>query len=128
MKWRRKGYLTVEASFILSMAVIVTGIMLSLCFHVYQRCWYTQAACETVLSGSFQGTLKGRAALEKAEEKWDKLTEMSSSVTGNDREIRCRVERTTPVWGKMPLRMEVSASQKVVRPVTFIRKIEALTE
>lgn len=128
MKWKRKGYLTVEASFILSMAVIVTGIMLSLCVHVYQRCWYTQAACETVLSGSFQGTLKGSVSLEKAEDKWNKLTDMSSSISGNDREIRCSVKRTTPVWGKTPLPMEVSVSQKIVRPVTFIRKTEALTK
>lgn len=136
MKWKTKGYLTVEASLIISMSVIVAGLMISLCFHIYQLCWYTQAACETVMSGSSQSILKGSDALEKAEEKWEiRKNEFypvpenfSSSVSGNKKEISHKITGSTPVWGKFPLQIDVSVSQKLVRPVNFIRKIAALAE
>ena len=52
---KMRGMITVEASFLIPMVVMAAGIMISLGIFVYQRCWYTQAACETVLAGSTQG-------------------------------------------------------------------------
>lgn len=130
MKWKRKGYLTVEASFILSMAVIVTGLMLSLGFYVCQRCWCTQAACEIVLSGSSRGILKGSSPLQEAEWKSEILKKewylqpekISFSTDGDEDEVHHRITGTIPVWGTRTLKIEAQASQKVVRPVVFILK------
>lgn len=136
MKKRAKGYLTVEASLTGTMAVIAAGIMISLCLYVYQRCWYTQAACETVLSGSSQGILKGSSAVQEAEEKWTVLkeefyplpTELSASSGGGKNEIRHTITGSTLVWGRNSLEFHVNAVQKLVRPVPFIRKTAALLE
>ena len=43
---RKKGSLTVEASLVVSLCVMILTFLLSLTFYVYLRCWYTQAACE----------------------------------------------------------------------------------
>lgn len=133
-RWKRRGMLTVEASFIIPMAVLAAGIMLSLCFHVYQGCWYTQASCEIVLAGSTQGVLKGCSGVEKAQERWSVLEEefyllphnLSGEVSGGKDELTMKVSGTTPVWGRCGFSMNVSTEQKLVRPVTFIRKIAAL--
>lgn len=135
IRWKEKGYLTVEASLIISMAVIVTGIMISLCIHVYQRCWYTQAACETVLTGSSRGILAGSDPLEKAKEKWSDLQQgfypeperFAFATEGDDENIRHKITGNTSVWGKISMKIETEASQKMIRPVKFIRKIKALT-
>ena len=44
-KWKRSGALTVEASVLFGTLCIVAGILISLTLHVYQRAWYTAAAC-----------------------------------------------------------------------------------
>lgn len=133
---RKKGYLTVEASVILSMAVIAAGIVISLYIYVYQRCWYTQAVCETVLSGSSQGILKGSSVADAAEKKWETLKSefypepinLSSSFGGGKDEIRHEITGETAVWGRNSFRFHVKAAQKPVRPVPFIRKTAALWE
>ncbi|MBS6193972.1 MAG: hypothetical protein KH828_00145 [Clostridiales bacterium] len=133
---RRKGYLTVEASLILSMAVIAAGIMISLCLYVYQRCWYTQTACETVMEGSFLGVLKGNSPLEEAKQKWELRKKdfypepegLQAELEGGKKEIRYKIAGRTPVWGRNFLEFHGEASQKLVRPVSFIRKTAALME
>ena len=67
---RKKGSLTVEASLIVPLCVIILTFLLSLTFYVYLRCWYTQAGCEVSVQGSGYGVLEGRTGQEKAEKKW----------------------------------------------------------
>lgn len=64
---RKKGSLTVEASLVVPLCVMILTFLLSLTFYVYLRCWYTQAACEVSVQGSGYGVLEGRTGQEKAE-------------------------------------------------------------
>ena len=38
---RKKGSLTVEASLVVPLCVMILTFLLSLTFYVYLRCWYT---------------------------------------------------------------------------------------
>lgn len=136
MKWKKKGYLTVEASFVITLSILMTGFVISLCFHVYQRCWYTQAACETVLTGSGKGNLKGRSAQEKANEKWNVLKNecylqphnLKVQHFGGEDQVSCDIIGETSVWGGKSLGFHAQVSQKIIRPVIFIRRTEALLD
>lgn len=64
---RKRGSLTVEASLVVPMCVMILALLLSLTFYVYLRCWYTQTACEAAVQGSGYGVLEGRSGQEKAE-------------------------------------------------------------
>lgn len=66
---RKRGSLTVEASLVVPMCVMILALLLSLTFCVYLRCWYTQTACEAAVQGSGYGVLEGRSGQEKAEKK-----------------------------------------------------------
>lgn len=135
-KWKKKAVLTVEASFLIPLSVMAAGIMISLCFHVYQRCWYTQAACETVLAGSTQGILKGDSGTARARERWDVLgkecylvpQQLSASVGGGEDKVSMRITGNTPVWGREGISLAISESQNIIRPVKFIRKVSAFRE
>lgn len=136
MKWKRQGMLTVEASLVVTMAILVTGLMLSLSFYMYQRCWYTQAACETAFTGSFCGVLQGNDPVQKGNEKWKirkeefylKPIHMASRTEGNKNMVRVHVEGETKVWGRAGFRFQADISKKVIRPVPFIRKAAAIKE
>ena len=53
---RKKGSLTVEASLVVPLCVMILTFLLSL--YVYLRCWYTQAACKrSSVQGSGYGVL-----------------------------------------------------------------------
>lgn len=49
---RKRGSLTVEASLVVPMCVMILALLLSLTFYVYLRCWYTQTACEEPCRGA----------------------------------------------------------------------------
>lgn len=68
---RKKGSLTVEASLIVPLCVIILTFLLSLTFYVYLRCWYTQAACEVSVQGNGYGVLEGRTGTGKSREKME---------------------------------------------------------
>ena len=74
-KWKCSGALTVEASVLFGTLCIVAGILISLTLHVYQRAWYTAAACESVLTGSGKGVLKETDGVAMTREKWELLRE-----------------------------------------------------
>ena len=130
----KKGSLTVEASFVIPLSVMVMALVLSLGFFLYQRCWYTQAACETVLAGSTRAVLKGKSGEEEAKKRWDIMrnespmpwNQITSAITGSDDRLEVHITGETPVWGRKSWKADVTVSQKIVRPVTYIRKLEAL--
>lgn len=134
MKWKKKGSLTVEASFIISMSLIIVGLMLSLCFFIYQRCWYTQAACESVLTGSALGIWKGESIVEQTEGKWKSRKEefflkpenLTANCSGNKDRVLLEISGKTAVWGRAALEFSNSVSQKGIRPVRYIWKVQAL--
>ena len=134
-KWV-KGSLTVEASFIVSLTIIVVGIMLSLWIYKYQLCWYTQAVCECLLTGSNIGVLNETDCIENIEVKWDEVKvenylipkNLSVQIEGDENEICMKVTGKTSVWGSRALEIKIEQEAKIVKPVEFIRKIAAVKE
>lgn len=63
-----KGSVTVEASFIVPIIVIVTAALLTLTFYVHNRCWYTNAALESAMLGNarFTGGESGTVSVAQA--------------------------------------------------------------
>ena len=121
---RKKGSLTVEASLVVPLCVMILTFLLSLTFYVYLRCWYTQAACEVSVQGSGYGVLEGRTGQEKAEKKW-KTKGISGEITGNQKEVRVKITGKVSVWGRPHLEFETKIGQKIIRPVIFVRKVIA---
>lgn len=136
MIWKRKGTLTVEAAFIGVFSVVAAGIVISFCLYVYQRCWYTQAACEIAMTGSGQGIFENHNALEIANEKWNVMQSecypqpdsISADVTESRNGICITVSGSTPIWGRSGMNLSVKVSQKKIKPVSYIRKMAALMQ
>ncbi len=130
---RKRGSLTVEASLVVPLCVMVFALLLSLTFYVYLRCWYTQTACEAAVQGSGYGVLDGRTGLEKAEKKWKTRRSESGfsgksitgEVTGNKQKVQVKITGRVSVWGRQELEFETKIGQKMIRPVTFVRKVIA---
>ena len=130
---RKRGSLSVEASLVVPMCVMILALLLSLTFYVYLRCWYTQTACEAAVQGSGYGVLEGRSGQEKAEKKWETRRRESGfsgqnvtgGVTGSGKEVQVKVSGKVSVWGRQNLIFETGIRQKIIRPVTFVRKVTA---
>lgn len=130
---RKKGSLTVEASLVVPLCVMILALLLSLTFYMYLRCWYTQTACEVSVQGSGYGVLEGRTGQEKAEKKWRTRRRESGfsgksitgEITGNSKEVRVKITGKVSVWGRQHLEFETKIGQKIIRPVTFVRKMIA---
>lgn len=130
---RKRGSLTVEASLVVPMCVMILALLLSLTFYVYLRCWYTQTACEAAVQGSGYGVLERRSGQEKAEKKWETRRRESGfsgqnvtgGVTGSGKEVQVKVSGKVSVWGRQNLIFETEIRQKIIRPVTFVRKVTA---
>lgn len=131
---RKRGSLTVEASLVVPMCVMIFALLLSLTFYVYLRCWYTQTACEIAVQGSGYGVLEGRTGQEKAEKKWKMRhsesgfsgKSITGEITGNGKEVQVKVSGRVSVWGKQDLTFEAKVRQKIICPVTFVKKVIAV--
>ena len=134
--WKLEGMLTVEASFVISMVTIVIGIIISLMFHEYRICWYTQASCETVLAGSSQGVVKGKSGLEYSQKRWNQLKQecymipsnFTETLSENNDKILVSCKGTSLVWGMQVLHMCKEVEQRICKPVNYIRKIMMINQ
>lgn len=132
-KWKYSGAVTVEASVLFGVLCIVAGILISLTIHVYQRAWYTAAACEIILTGTGKGFLKETDGVNIAQIKWELLKEdfyqepdnFTSSVGGDADSVRVQIQGNTRFWGCADISFSLKKEMKILRPVTFIRKVSA---
>lgn len=130
-KWKQRGMLTVEASMIFSLILIVLGIMLSLMLHTYRNCWYTQAGCETVLAGSSQGVLKKTSGLNVSQKRLSQLRKEFYTIPDNfeafvsqkGEKLFFYCEGTTTVLGFPNINMKIQIEQRICKPVVYIRKM-----
>ncbi len=136
VNWKWRASLTVEAAFLVPLTVLAVGLILSLGIFLYERTWYTEAACEAVLSGTNRGVLNNRSALDLASLRFQTLeTEApmlpenyAGNVTGDDDTIKVSLEGKTPVWGRDGFSIQVEVSGQTVRPVKLLRQLAALRE
>ena len=96
-----KGSVTVEASVIFPMIVIVTAALLILTFYVHNRCWYTNAALESALLGNArftdgEGGISVEQAGREAENRAEQRTEdQTMPGTAPSHAVACEKYRTT---------------------------------
>lgn len=130
-----KGSVTVEAAFIVPLALLVILTVLSLCFYVHNRAWYTAAAAETAVSAGTEGVRQGNDYWTVIEEKAKSLrgadgfpdSSQGMSANGSDSAVEVRVEADISLWmNSSILKIRIKEGIKIVRPVKFIRKIQAL--
>ena len=50
--WILQGSMTVEASFLVPATVLLTALLIVMCFYVHNRNWYLAAAAEVCLAGN----------------------------------------------------------------------------
>lgn len=132
-----KGSLTVEAAVVVPLVWIVIFLVLSLNFYVHQRAWYTQIACEAVITGSGQGAYKGRNAAEEAEKVMNKRQQeyeypfsgAECGISGGEDAASAQISGSILFFlpqGYVERSYSGRVEAEVVRPVEFIRHLRAL--
>ena len=130
-----KGSITVEATFIVGLALLVIFIVLALCFYMHNKAWYTSVAGETTISAATVATRKGgdfgKIVADKVGTFADgaKFPDINQGLISQSNDERIQVE----TQAKVPLlinnksfQMEIDVSSKVIKPVKFIRKMQSL--
>lgn len=116
---------------------IVIFLVLSLSFYVHQRTWYTQIACEAVITGSGQGAYKETDAAQRAGEVLDKRKReyeypfegAACGISGGEDSAEAQLSGSILFFlphGYERKSYQESVGAKVVRPVVFIRHLRAL--
>ena len=130
-----KGSITVEASFIMGLALFIVFTTISICFYIHNRAWYSAAASETAITAATYAVRKKGAYQEIINEKisdFSKGPGFPDSCKGlfsnsNKEQIKLKTLATMPIWmSPKSLQMNVEINSKVIRPTKFIRKIQSL--
>lgn len=126
-----------EAAVVVPLMWMIIFLVIALDFYVHQRAWYTQIACEAVITGSGQGAYKGKDASEEAEQVMNKRKQeyeypfegADCAITGGKDLVSARL--TGSILFFLPRGYEEksyssSVEAQVIRPVKFIRHLRAL--
>lgn len=126
-----------EAAVIVPLMWMIIFLVIALNFYVHQRAWYTQIACEAVITGSGQGAYKGKDASEEAAQVMNKRKQeyeypfegADCAITGGKDQVSARL--TGSILFFLPQGYEKksyssSVEAQVIRPVKFIRHLRAL--
>ncbi len=97
----RQGSLTVEAAFLVPMAVLLTAMLIFYCFSEHGSVWYRAAACEAALAGT-QKSVSGENTESLARERaWQRIQEQpfpllqpSMEVTAEGKSVTVSYEST----------------------------------
>ena len=131
----RRGSITVEASFIMVLAIFVVFTIVAVCFYMHNRTWYSSAAGETAITAATVAVQKNGAYHEVIEEK---MSDFANSVGFPDNgqglfsnsskdQMRIGAEANVSIpLSNQTLPISVDISSKVIRPTKFIRKIQSL--
>lgn len=131
-----RGSMTVEASFIVPLVLMVIFLSMLLAFYVHNRAWYTAAAAETVLTAASEGVRKEKNAerilSEKMKERSQKqgfpIWNLSEDTwVQNDKVTAAAEAASGRTLGGGGWRFKVQETVQIVRPVAFIRKIQGLS-
>lgn len=134
-KWKR-GSLTVEAAFVMSVVLFTLMGSLYLFFFVHNRAWLTAAAYEAAVSGSMEGVRTDGKPQDIAEKKGRELgsvgffgAENLSVQAKAGRKVQVVYDLdTTSGFGGFSWHLRAEGEAVVVRPLTWIRKAKAAAE
>jgi len=133
-RWEN-GYMTMEASFLIPMVLIIIALVMLLTFYLYSVCFLNQAAYIAALRGSL--VMDGNA-LETTEKELSYLLEnrllrvgeISSEVTASAFSVKVRLEAETslPLTDILPIRetvweIEAMKEAKIRNAAAYIRLI-----
>ena len=130
-----KGSITVEATFIVGLALLVIFIVLALCFYMHNKAWYTSVAGETTISAGTVATRKDGDFAKIIADKVDifatgaKFPDISQGLISqsNDERMQVGVQAKVPLLiNNQSFQVEIDVSSKVIKPVKFIRKMQSL--
>ncbi|MCC6095048.1 MAG: pilus assembly protein [Eubacterium sp.] len=132
-QWLTRGSLTVEASVIVPVTVILAALLMVLFFYVHNRNWYQAAAAEVCLTGNSRydtGVDAGEIARQKAVERADRQIMPASRP---EIEVACGKSGTSasfsnqrfPAFQKF-FHLSVRADVDKVAPVDALRLARAV--
>lgn len=130
-----KGSITVEATFIVGLALMIIFIVLALCFYMHNKAWYSAVASETAITaatyatrrdGDFYGIIEDKIGSFTNGAKFPDISQGLVSKS-NDKKMQIGTKAKVPLLiNSQSFQMEVDISSKVIKPVKFIRKIQSL--
>lgn len=132
-----RGSITVEAAVVVPLMWMVIFLVISLTVYVHQRTWYTEIACEAVITGSGQGAYKGKDASEEAKQVMNKRKQeyeypfegADCTIAGGKDQVSARLSGSILFFlpqGYVEKSYSSSVEAQVIRPVEFIRHLRAL--
>lgn len=132
----RKGSLTIETALLMPAILLVIMTVLYLFFYVHNRAWLTAAAYEAALSGSMEAAVPDGDCQEAALKKGKELGDTGFFGSEN---LKLQVEAgkkvqvtydldTFSVYGGFRSHLKIQESVKVIKPVSWIRKVKSASE
>ena len=135
-KRMKKGSMTIEAALLMPLLLLVVMITLYLFFYVHNKVWLTAAAYEAALDGSMETARPEGKSRDKALKKGKELGNTGFYESKN---LKLQVSEGKKVqvtydldmfsiYGGFNSHLQVKGSVKVIKPVTWIRKVKGLSE
>lgn len=137
MKQRmKKGSITIEAALLMPVLLLVLMVTLYLFFYVHNRAWLTAAAYEAALDGSIEAARPEGKSREKALKKGK---ELGNTRFYESKKLKLQVSEGKKVqvtydldmfsiYGGFNSHLQVQGSVKVIKPVSWIRKVKGVSE
>ncbi|MDD5803721.1 TadE family protein [Blautia sp. HCP3S3_H10_1] len=132
----RQGSLTIEAALLMPVILLVLMVTLYLFFYMHNKAWLTAAAYEAVLDGSMEAARPdgkiGDKALKKGKELGNtgffssKNLKLQASE-GNKIQVIYNLD-VFSVFGGINSHLQVQGNVKVIKPVSWIRKVKGATD
>lgn len=135
-KRMKRGSMTIEMALIMPVILLVLMGTLYLFFYVHNRAWLTAAAYEAALDGAMENARPDGKSRDKALKKG---TELGNIGFYGSRDLKLQVSegKTMKVtydlelfsaYGGFNSHLQVQGKAKVIKPVSWIRKIKGLSE
>ena len=132
----KRGSMTIEAALLMPLLLLVVTITLYLFFYVHNKVWLTAAAYEAALDGSMETARPEGKSRDKALKKGKELGNTGFYESKN---LKLQVSEGKKVqvtydldmfsiYGGFNSHLQVQESVKVIKPVTWIRKVKGLSE
>ena len=118
--------MTIEAALLMPLLLLVVMITLYLFFYVHNKVWLTAAAYEAALDGSMEtarpeGKELGNTGFYESKNLKLQVSEGKKVQVTYDLDM-------FSVYGGFNSHLQVKGSVKVIKPVTWIRKVKGLSE
>lgn len=135
-KRMKKGSMTIETALLMPLFLLVIFGIFYLFFYVHNRAWLTAAAYEAALDGSMETYRPKGACGEKALQKGKELgnigffgSENLKIQTKTGKKVRVVYDLDTRAsYGGFNGHLQMKGEVKILKPVSWIRKIKGASE